>query len=186
MRKAIIDNSVLRALYHLDLLKEISLIYSEVFLPRAVEKEFLSESDFIQRSKRFNFFERFATKHRIWFQKCEMYTYEDIQIRLSDLRKEEKKIHQGEGEALVQNQLLDLDGIETEVLLDENIGRKFAKSKNIKHHGVLYILAQLDLRLKICNYQICVQKLINEHNCFFGKKIIKTVYENVKLEIENG
>lgn len=172
-KTAILDTSVLIVLYHLDLLKFLNLFYNEIRIPRAVEEEFLTKhKDQKECSRRFDFLSRFYTQNKSWFVPCNQYSSADIELYLT-----EKGIDKGEAEAFAQNQAL---GNTHEILLDERQARKLAKSNKIHHHGVLFILANLDIRYKACNYYQAVEIAKNELNTHFDDKIIKQVYKQVK------
>lgn len=172
-RVAILDTSVLIVLYHLELLKYLNLFYNLIRIPREVEKEFLTKHKNQQEcSKRYEFLESFYKKNNSWFIRCNEYNSDDIRIYSS-----QKGIDLGEAEAFAQNQVL---GNNHEILLDERQARKLAKSNKIHHHGVLYILANLDLKFKICNYFEAVEKVKIEMKTYFSDDIIRKVYQEIR------
>ncbi len=174
--KAIIDTSVLISLYYLKLLKFLKLIYAEVRIPRAVEEEFLTQNkDEKEITRRNDFLLLFYAQNSSWFLPCSEYGIDLVKFYLTDAG-----LDLGEAEALSQNQYL---GNISDVLLDERKARKHAKSTSIKHHGVLYILASLDLKFKCCNYFECVNKLKTETSDRFSEKVIKLAYKKVREEI---
>jgi len=174
-RKAIIDTSVLISLYHLDLLRFLKLIYFQVKVPAKVEEEFFRKpTREYEKSLRFKFLTEFYNQNGSWFTKCNEYGSDLIQLFLTE------NIDEGEAEVFAQNQSL---GSIYELLLDEKEGRKIAKSKFIKHHGVLYILANFHIRYGCCDYLKSVQKLKKETRDRFDSNIIAKVYEEVKKEI---
>jgi predicted nucleic acid-binding protein len=173
---AIIDTSVLITLYYLNLLDYLKLFYFEVRVPREVEREFLENpKDELERSYRFDFLAKFYDTNNSWFIQCNQYGSDIVAIYLT-----EKKLDKGEAEVFAQNQAL---GSIHELLMDENDGRKVANSEAIKHHGVLYILAKLELYFGICNYFDCIKELQLLKVGRFSEKIIKLVYEQVKNQI---
>lgn len=174
--RAIIDISVLLTLYYLKLLDFLKLFYLEVRVPREVEREFLENyKDQIERSYRFDFLIKFYESNNSWFMRCNEYGSDIV-----DLYVAEKKLDKGEAEVFAQNQSL---GSAHELLLDENEGRKVAKSKAIKQHGVLYILARLDLRFGVCKYYDCVEKLRGMKIGRFSEEIVKQVYKMARQEL---
>jgi predicted nucleic acid-binding protein len=173
---AIIDTSVLLSLYYLDLLKFLNLIYNEVRIPREVEREFLVKNkNSEEQSNRFEYITGFYKNHGSWFFQCNEYGEDLVQIYLT-----EKELDKGEAEVFAQNQAL---GSSHELLLDERSGRKVAQRESIIHHGVLYILASLDLKLKICDYYLTVATLKEMNIGRFSDKIIDNVYRYVKSDL---
>ncbi|MEA3495238.1 MAG: hypothetical protein U9R42_04305 [Bacteroidota bacterium] len=172
-KSAILDTSVLMVLYHLNLLQYLHLFYNKVRIPREVEREFLEKNkNSIERSKRFEFLMNFYLKNKTWFIRCNEYNTDLVKIYLSV-----KGIDKGEAEAFAQNQAF---GNIHEILLDEKQARKFANMENIQHHGVLFILANLDIKYGACNYFDAVKTAKNELKTFFSKKITIQVYNKIK------
>lgn len=174
--RAIIDTSVLISLYELKLLNYLNLIYYEVRVPREVEREFLYNlKNEAKKSERFAFLTNFYDIHNSWFQPCNEYGSDIVEIYLTD-----KRLDRGEAEAFAQNQAL---GTVYELLLDEKKGRKIAKSEFIKHHGVLYILAKFDLRFQLCKYEESLKRLETKNIGNFSAKIIETVYQKERIHL---
>lgn len=171
-KSVILDTSVLIVLYHFDLLKYLNLFYSTARVPREVEREFLrNHPDGKERTKRYNFLADFYMQNASWFIPCNEYGSDIVELYLT-----EKGIDKGEAEAFAQNQAL---GSVSEILLDERNARKLAKNKKIKHHGVLYILANLEVKFQLCNYLETVKIASEELGTFFSEKIIKEVYNHI-------
>ncbi len=172
-KAAILDTSVLIVLYHLNLLEYLKFFYNTIRIPREVEKEFLTKNkSHKERSNRFLFLSNFYKENKSWFIPCNEYNSDDVRIYST-----QKGIDAGEAEVFAQNQAL---GNNHEILLDERQARKLAKSKNIQHHGVLYILAILDIKFKICDYYKVVEKVKIEMKTHFSDDIVNKVYDNVK------
>lgn len=173
---AIIDTSVLITLYSLNLLDYLKLFYLEVRVPREVEREFLENpKDELERSFRFDFLAKFYDTNNSWFIQCNEYGSDIVTLYLT-----EKKLDKGEAEVFAQNQAL---GSVHELLLDENAGRKVANNEDLKHHGVLYILARLELHFGVCSYFDSIKKLQTLNVGRFSERIIKLVYEQEKNRI---
>ena len=169
---AILDTSVLIVLYHLGLLDYLNLFYNLIRIPREVEKEFLTKHPNQQeRSKRFEFLTLFYEKNKSWFVRCNEYNTMDV-----ELYKSQRGIDAGEAEVFAQNQAL---GNNHEILLDEKQARSFAKSNKIHHHGVLFILANMDIKFKICDYYDSIEKVRKEMKTYFSDEIIDKVYKDV-------
>ena len=173
-RSAILDTSVLIVLYHLNLLKYLNLFYTKVRIPREVEREFLTKHfDQKERSARFDFLMDFYKTNKMWFLPCHEYNSDIVEIYLT-----EPNIDRGEAEAFAQNQAL---GNVHEILLDEKEARHYARSKNIHHHGVLFILANLDVKYKACKYFHAVEKVRNECATRFSDSVVEQVYKTIKM-----
>jgi len=173
---AILDTSVLIVLYHLNLLQYLIFFYNKVRIPREVEKEFLTKNkDAKECSKRLDFLLRFYQQNGSWFVPCNEYGSDIVEVYLT-----EKNIDKGEAEAFAQNQAL---GNNHEILLDEKEGRKLAQNKNVHFHGVLFILANLEIKFQVCDYFNSVEQVRNEMGTHFSKNIINQVYTAVKENV---
>lgn len=79
--KAIIDTSVLLTLYSLGLLDKLNLFYSEVRIPREVEKEFLDlKDDELEQTQRVNYILNFYELNKSWFIRCNEYSSDFVLI----------------------------------------------------------------------------------------------------------
>lgn len=178
INKAILDTSPLICLYQLNLLEYLNLFYNSVMIPREVEREFLYNiPDIEEQNRRYVFLEEFYYKHEIWFIRCNLYS-ED----LINLYKTQDGIDAGEAEVFAQNQHLGSDHI---LLIDEINGRKLANKNNNAVSGVLYIIATLDIRFKICDYFKSTNILRNQFGFRISDRIINEVYQKVRKETNN-
>lgn len=167
----ILDTSVLISLYTLDLVDKLYLLFNEVRIPVAVEREFLNRVD-EERDTRFKFINEMYDKNQIWFKKCNEYGSDLVEIFLSS------KLDEGEAEVLAQNQALQGSYI---TLIDERRARNVAKHKsNFRVHGTLYILANLDIKLQACDYYKCVEYLRKKIKMRFKDKLVDEVYKSVR------
>ena len=169
--KAILDTSVLLSLYVTELLPYLNLIYKEVLIPEAVEKEFISKD----ANKRFDFLLKFYRDQSTWFKKCP-----NIDVSLVSLLQTGRNIGAGEIEAIAQNLTLEA---EYEVLLDDSKARKISREYNLIHHGTLYLIGVFDIGLKICDYRSVIERLKQELNFRASEKIIKKVYDEIANEL---
>jgi len=176
---AILDNSVIRALYHLSLFEKLNLLYQRVLIPESVQREFLAVSDPFEQTRRFRFLTYALDEHRRWFQVCREHDTSLMKILMAARAAGGHQLDEGEAEALSQNSVL---GNIADVLLDERRGRKYASTANIPHHGVLHILAVLDVRLRACDYFQVVDALVNTHGVFFSSNVIEYVHAKVKKD----
>jgi predicted nucleic acid-binding protein len=180
MKVAVIDSSPLRNLYRLGLLQHLNLLYSTVWVPREVEREFFAIKMEAERTRRFDFLEKFKEVHQSWFKACQSYSLVDIELFKAEYASSSHKLDMGEIEAIVQQKLL--PGSSVDVLIDEKAASRFSRSLSIPKHGTLYILANLDLRYGLCNYPKEVEKLI-EDGQRFNENVAKTVYDFVRVEL---
>ncbi len=177
MRKAIADTSVFIALYHLNLVRPLQFFYEEVLIPEKVEDEFLNKNpDPIERSKRLFFLTQFYKDHQSWFKKCPFYDSGIVGIYMK-----EEKIHEGEAEVFAQNQYLDFN---YHLLLDDNAARKYAKTHQWAHNGVLYILAKMEIQLSICSYRESCERLQLELNFHLNPAVVELAYQKVQREFK--
>lgn len=176
MSLAILDNSVLRALYHLSLFEKLNLLYQRVLIPESVQREFLAVSDILEQTRRFQFLTYALHEHRHWFQVCREHDTSLMRILMAERTEGGHQLDEGEAEALSQNSVL---GNIADVLLDERRGRRYASCANIQHHGVLHILAVLDVRLRACDYFQSVDSLVKVHGVFLSADVVKRVHVKV-------
>ena len=173
-KKAIIDNSVLRGLYYLDLLDHLKEMYSEVLLPKQVEEEFLGISNTLEQTKRFIFLQSFISRNSSWFRQCNEYEDDLVRIFIGD----NQKLDDGEAGVIIQNQVL---GSEYTLLLDERHARNYAKNKSLKIHGVLHFLVALEKVFKKCEYFKSVKILKENHNSRFDDNLVLKIYEGFQI-----
>lgn len=173
---AIIDTSVLISLYQLDLLSYLNLFYKIIRVPRAVEEEFLTKHpDEIEKSRRFDFLLSFYEINSSWFVRCNEYSSDLISIYLTD-----KKLDIGEAEVFAQNQAFSNTH---EVLLDERKGRIVAAEEQNELHGVLFFIANLELRYNACDYYQCINILKERFRSRFSDSIVDEVYKVEKEKL---
>lgn len=175
IKRAIIDNSALRALYLLNRVSLLHLMYDEVLVPRAVEKEFLNVSNSSQRQERTDFLLHFYEENASWFIRCNEYDQSLMQLfQMID------NIHEGEFEVMAQNVFL---GAVHQIILDDKAARKFGQQQSYKICGTLSVLARLDLQFSCLDYNHSVQMLINEFQSFYSENVITQAYQKIKDEL---
>jgi len=175
LNKAILDTSALISLYELNLLSYLNLLYKEVLIPNAVEKEFLENPKIKEeRTTRFNYFIQNINTHSVWLKQCNEYGDDLISIYMTF-----QKMDKGEAETLAQNQSLES---KYEVIIDEKFAKKFAKNNNMVVHGTLYLIATLDVKFKVCDYFSYAEKMMSETRTHVNQKIINLVYKKVQEE----
>lgn len=134
-RRCTIDSSCVIALDHLDLVPQLSLLFSEVLVPKAVREDL---------------FKRRATKNRLrslfrsyaFLQRCDEYDKGSVDFLLAERRRQGMK-DRGEAEAVVQ-----ASQVGAAVIVDDPWGRKLAKHSDLEFHGTWWILRrfhELDL-----------------------------------------
>ena len=122
-----IDSSCVIALDHLDLLPQLSLLFSRVLVPKAVREDL---------------FKRRATKDRVqllfdnyaFLERCDAYEKGAVDFLLADKIRQGMKDH-GEVEAVLQ-----AAEFGATVLVDDRWGRKLATRYDLDHHGTFWVL----------------------------------------------
>jgi len=175
--RAILDTSALISLYELDLMQYLNLMYVDVLIPDAVEKEFLDNPRITEeeKTKRLEYFFRITTEYSSWLQQCKEYEDTLIQLYLAM-----DGMDQGEAETLAQNQSLDSL---FEVIIDERTARKMARSASMQVHGTLYLIAKLHIQFQVCDYWEYTRKMKEETTTHVTDKIIELVFSEVEWEL---
>jgi predicted nucleic acid-binding protein len=170
----IIDTSALITLYMIDKVQNLHTIFREVYVPLMVEMEFLKDDT----NERFKFLLNFYESN-YWFKKCQTYHNDIIEILRTN-----KKIHDGEREAIAQYKRLQIDLLVEEggisCVIDEKEARKVAQNMDIKVSGTLYLLARLHFE-GFVNYHKETSRLKKARR--YSDKIINEAFEKVKLEL---
>lgn len=159
---------------------KLSLIYNEVYVPTAVESEFLSKSN-KDSNEIFSFLLKSYSLYN-WFFKCN--TFDEFEIRLLSM---DSKMHKGEIEVIAQTKKLAIENFEYETLysgIDESYGRKIAKTLQLQTTGVLKTLAKFHF-LGIIDYYDSVKVLLSKGKRF-SKSIVDEAFKIVELEITKG
>jgi|HubBroStandDraft_4_1064222.scaffolds.fasta_scaffold415896_2 predicted nucleic acid-binding protein len=129
-RRCTIDSSCIIALDHLQLVPQLSVLFSPVLVPKAVRKEL---------------FKRRATKDRLqfifstygFFQRCDGYDQGTVDFLLAERARLGVK-DRGEVEAVVQASQLG-----AAVIIDDPWGRDLATRADLDFHGTVWVLQQL-------------------------------------------
>jgi predicted nucleic acid-binding protein len=131
-----IDSSCVIALDHLDLLPQLSLLFSRVLVPKAVREDL---------------YKRRATKDRLQFlfdsyaflERCDGYEKGTVDFLLAE-RVRQGMRDRGEVEAVVQ-----ASEFGASVIVDDQWGRKLATQYDLDHHGTFWVLQRFyDLGLR--------------------------------------
>ena len=125
-----LDASSLIALDHLDLLPQLSLLFSRVLLPTAVRQEVFRRPATKQRV-------RSAIRSYAFIEPCDNYDKAAVEILLTESGKPFGK-DRGEAEAVVQAAAMG-----AMVIVDDSWGRKFAERFGREVHGTYWILRRL-------------------------------------------
>ncbi|GEM_PF-902849 len=179
-RKIVVDNSFLDSLYILNVLEYLPLLFTSVFIPEQVEREFLNEKN-MDPNKKLEFLTR-CYQDFPWFQKCN--TYDENDIRLLSM---EPKMDAGEVEVIAQTKKLGMEVTEPEFLfsgLDEKIGRSVARKHSLQVIGVLKILANMHY-LGLLDYFESVN-LLHKRKKRFSHAIVTEVFIQTKREYLSG
>lgn len=126
-RRCTIDSSCLIALDHLNLVPQLSILFSVVLVPKAVREEL---------------FKRRATKDRLqllfatyaFFQRCDGYEPGAVDFLVAE-RTRQGLQDRGEVEAVVQ-----ASQFGAIVIVDDSWGRKLAERSDLEFHGTFWIL----------------------------------------------
>ena len=126
-RSCTIDSSCINALDHLDLVPQLSVLFSPVLVPKAVRKEL---------------FRRRVTKDRLqfifstygFFQRCDGYDQGTVDFLLAERHRLGVK-DRGEVEAVVQASQLG-----AAVIVDDLWGRDLAALADLDFHGTVWVL----------------------------------------------
>jgi predicted nucleic acid-binding protein len=122
-----IDSSCVIALDHLDLLPQLSLLFSRVLIPKAVREDL---------------FKRRSTKDRLqvlfasyaFLERCDDYDKGTVDFLLAE-RTRQGMQDRGEVEAVVQAAQQG-----AVVIVDDRWGRELAASYHLEYHGTLWVL----------------------------------------------
>jgi len=128
-RRCTIDSSCIIALDHLQMVPQLSMLFSPVLVPKAVRNEL---------------FKRRATKDRLqfifstygFFQRCDGYDQGTVDFLLAERARLGVK-DRGEVEAVVQ-----ASQFGAAVIVDDPWGRDLAKRADLDFHGALWVLQQ--------------------------------------------
>ncbi len=128
-RSCTIESSCLIALDHLNLIPQMSFLFSTVLVPKAVRQDL---------------FKRRTTKDRIqlifddykFFQRCDHYDQGTVDFLLAE-RTRRGSQDRGEVEAVVQAAQLG-----AAVIVDDQWGRELAELDDLEFHGTVWLLQQ--------------------------------------------
>jgi predicted nucleic acid-binding protein len=170
---AFVDCSVLKSFYLLGILEFLPLLFDSIEVPYTVRDEFFSSPDEEEVQKRILYLDNATSNPRGWFRMCTAGDEGALQIARDGLQEEEKSLHGGEAEAMVQALQGQLAG-NVVLLIDEKKGRKVASKKSVPIHGTLYVLAVLEKRHGKLDYQQACNTL-QKHGQYFSKHAIAQV-----------
>jgi predicted nucleic acid-binding protein len=129
-RRCTIDSSCIVALDHLDLVPQLSLLFSAVLVPKAVRNEpfkLRATKDRLQ-----SLFDTYA-----FFQRCDGYDQGTVDFLLAERSRLGLK-DRGEVEAIVQASQLGAS-----VVVDDPWGRQLAARNDLDFHGTVRVLQRL-------------------------------------------
>jgi predicted nucleic acid-binding protein len=135
VRRCTIDSSCVIALDHLELVPQLSVLFSVVLVPKAVRDELSKRRATKDRLQRL--FDRYG-----FFQRCDGYEKGTIDFLLAE-RTREGTQDRGEVEAAVQ-----ASEFGATVIVDDPWGRDLAARYDLEYHGTLWVLQrfhELDL-----------------------------------------
>jgi predicted nucleic acid-binding protein len=123
----VVDSSCVIALDHLELFPQLTFLFSEVLLPKAVRKDLFKRR--VSKDRVRSFFTSFA-----FIQRCDRYDQAAVDLLLADRRTNRDR---GEAEAVVQ-----ASERGAAVIVDDKWGRELAKNFGLECHGTIWILAR--------------------------------------------
>lgn len=126
-RRCTIDSSCVIALDHLDLVPQLSLLFSEVLLPKAVREDLFKRR--VTKDRMRAIFESYAFFHR-----CDGYDQGTVDFLLAERQRKGGK-DRGETEAVVQ-----ASQIGAAVIVDDPWGRELAERGDLEFHGTFWVL----------------------------------------------
>lgn len=167
VRRCTIDTSCVIALDHLELIPQLSLLFSIVLVPKAVREDL---------------FKRRTTKDRIqalfdtyaFFKRCDGYEQGTVDFLLSE-RARQGSQDRGEVEAVVQ-----ASQFGASVVVDDPWGRELALRSDLEFHGTLWVLERFhDLGLiSAIRLRDCFQSLLNR-GIRFPRDAVNALLESV-------
>jgi predicted nucleic acid-binding protein len=133
--EATIDASCLVALDTVDLVPQLSLLFSRVLVPRAVRSELTRQKS--TRKRRQVLLRKYA-----FLEPCDDYDLGVLGVFLAE-RVRTRTRDRGEMEAIAQ-----AAKFSTAILIDDKLGRNLASRQSLEYHGTLWVLRrfrELDL-----------------------------------------
>jgi predicted nucleic acid-binding protein len=123
----VIDSSCVIALDHLELFPQLTFLFSEVLLPKAVRKDLFKRR--ISKDRIRGFFASFA-----FIRPCDRYDQTSVAVLLAGRRANRDR---GEAEAVVQ-----ASERGAAVIVDDKWGRELARNFALEYHGTIWILGR--------------------------------------------
>jgi predicted nucleic acid-binding protein len=133
--KCTIDSSCVIALDHLNLMPQLSLLFSRVLVPKAVREDLFKRRSTKDHLR--SMFNQYA-----FLERCDQYDKGAVGLLLAE-RASKGMRDRGEAEAVVQAAQLGAT-----VIVDDLWGRNLAASHALEHHGIIWVLEQF-LRLEL-------------------------------------
>lgn len=123
----VIDSSCVIALDHLQLFPQLTFLFSEVLLPKAVRRDLFRRR--VSKDRVRGFFTSFA-----FIRRCDRYDRTAVDILLTDRRANRDR---GEAEAVVQAAERG-----AAVIVDDKWGRRLAQNFALEYHGTIWVLSR--------------------------------------------
>jgi predicted nucleic acid-binding protein len=130
-RRCTIDSSCVIALDHLDMVPQLSFLFSIVLVPKAVRQEV-----FKRKAAKTRLQSLFATY--AFFQPCDGYEQGTLDFLMAERTRQGTK-DRGEIESVVQ-----ASQFGATVIVDDPWGRKLAAQYDLEFHGALWVLQRLN------------------------------------------
>jgi predicted nucleic acid-binding protein len=128
-RRCTIDSSCVIALDHLNLIPQLSFLFSAVLVPKAVREDLFKRRT--AKDRVHLLFDEYA-----FFQRCDGYEKGTVDFLLAERLRQGKR-DRGEVEAVVQAAQFG-----AVVIVDDSWGRELAERDDLEFHGTLWVLQQ--------------------------------------------
>src|SRR5260221_488473 len=130
-----IDSSCVIALDHLDLLPQLSFLFSRILIPKAVREDLFKRRETKDRLR--SLLSRYA-----FIERCNDYDKGAVAFLLAERARQGMK-DRGETEAVIQ-----ASQVGATVIVDDRWGHQLAARFDLEHHGTLWVLKRFyDLEL---------------------------------------
>lgn len=123
----VIDSSCVIAIDHLELFPQLTFLFSEVLLPKAVRRDLFKRR--VSKDRVRGFFSSFA-----FIRRCDRYDQTAVDVLLADRRANRDR---GEAEAVVQ-----ASERGAAVIVDDRWGRQLAQNFSLEYHGTIWVLGR--------------------------------------------
>jgi len=179
-RNVVVDTTFLDAVYRLQIFDKLVFLYSKVFIPVEVEREFLSDKN-RDRDSRFSFLLSSFSRYS-WLVKCN--SFDEMIIKLLSA---EPDIHRGESEVIAQVRELGMKTYSESSLsavIDDQRARVVASRMEVDIVGTLKILALFHFN-GFLDYHKSVNKL-RRAGVRYRNDVVQLAFDKTESEFKSG